>query len=641
MRFRSCVVSVTVLLTCSVGASACQGNATSNASAGDDAAGDSGGTGADDASTPDADGGREAADGSASDASPDASPLPPSCPPSWTVTPQCGGPASAAAPDFGPNVLVFDPSMPMASIQSQLDQVYGQQDAAQFGSGRYAFFFKPGQYSLDVKVGFYTQVVGLGQSPDDVVITGAVRAKADWLGNNNATCNFWRGVENLSVITSASIDSNVNVWAISQGTHLRRVHVQGDLALDDGGWSSGGFIADSLVDGQIRSGSQQQFLTRNDDDTWQGANWNMVFVGDGQPPTGSWPNPPYTAIPSTPRVRERPFLYLDAAGHYLVMVPALKTASVGHSWAGGAPPGSPLSIDRFYVAKPGTDTAATMNAALAQGKHLLLTPGIYHLDASLQVTRASTVVLGLGLPTLIPDGGTPVIQVADVGGVTLAGLLLEAGPASSTTLLELGPTGSMASHSGDPTAMFDVHCRVGGADVGTAASCVTINSRDVVLDNTWLWRADHGAGASWTGNPSDNGIIVNGDGVTAYGLFVEHFQKYQTLWNGNGGAVYFYQSEMPYEAPDQASWMEGPGRNGYASYKVADTVTTHEAEGLGVYSVFTNDVTADDAIETPASAGVSMHHMVTVSLAAGSIAHIIDGTGGGVGNGTMTAYSSQ
>jgi hypothetical protein len=642
MRFRSRVVAVTVLPTCLLGASACQSDAASSASAGDDAgdaAGDSSPVGADGSPTSDA--GVESG-GSMTDASLDTSPPPPpSCPPSWTVTPQCGGPATGAAPDFGPNVLVFDPSMSMASIQSRLDQVYAQQDAAQFGTGRYAFFFKPGQYSLDVKVGFYTQVVGLGQEPDDVVITGAVRAKADWLGNNNATCNFWRGVENLSIVTSPSIDSNVNVWAISQGTHLRRVHVRGDLALDDGGWSSGGFIADSLVDGQIRSGSQQQFLTRNDDDTWQGANWNMVFVGDGTPPSGSWPSPPYTVEPSTPRVRERPFLYLDAAGHYLVMVPVMKTASVGRSWAGSTPPGSPLSIDRFYVAKPSTDTAATMNAALAQGKHLLLTPGIYHLDASLQVTRASTIVLGLGLPTLVPDDGTPAIQVADVDGVTLAGLLLEAGAMSSPTLLELGPAGSTASHAGDPTAMFDVHCRVGGADVGTAASCVTIDSHDVLVDNAWLWRADHGAGASWTGNPSDNGIIVNGDDVTAYGLFVEHFQKYQTLWNGNGGAVYFYQSEMPYDPPDQASWMEGPGQNGYASYKVADTVTSHKAEGLGVYSVFTNDVTADNAIESPTAASVSMHHLVTVSLAAGSIAHIIDGTGGSVGNGTMTAYSSQ
>jgi len=223
---------------------------------------------------------------------PDAAP-PAACPPSWTVTAACGGPTGAPAPNFGPNVLIFDPSMSMSSIQSQLDGIYALQDGAQFGTGRYAYFFKPGQYALDVQVGFYTQVVGLGQSPDDVTITGAVRAKADWLGDNNATCNFWRGVENLAVVPTPSIDGDVNVWATSQGTHLRRMHVQGDLVLDDlGGWASGGFIADSLVDGNINSGTQQQYLTRNDDGAWMGSSWNMVFVGDGQPPEGSWPSPP-------------------------------------------------------------------------------------------------------------------------------------------------------------------------------------------------------------------------------------------------------------------------------------------------------------------------------------------------------------
>jgi hypothetical protein len=537
---------------------------------------------------------------------------------------------------------VFDSSMSMASIQTQLDTIYTQQDAAQFGTGRYALLFEPGQYALDVKVGFYTQVIGLGQSPDDVTITGAVRAKADWLGNDNATLNFWRGAENLAVTPTANIDSSVDVWAVSQGTHLRRIHVAGNLSFDDqGGWASGGFVADSLVDGAMDSGAQQQFLTRNVDGAWRGSNWNMVFVGDGQPPSGTWPSPPYTVVQATPLVREKPFLYLDGAGDYLVMVPGLKKASVGRSWAAGAPPGSPLSIDRFYLARPGTDTAATMNAALAQGKHLMLTPGIYHLEASLQVNDPGTIVMGLGLPTLIPDAGTSLLQVADVDGVTLAGLLLEAGATSSPTLLELGLAGSASDHAADPTAVFDVHCRVGGADVGTAATCVTINSRDVLVDNTWLWRADHGAGAAWTVNRSDSGLVVNGDDVTVYGLFVEHFQKYETLWNGNGGAVYFYQSEMPYDPPDQASWMEAAGQDGYASYKVADTVTTHQAAGLGVYSVFRNPVTAANAIEAPQVGGVSMHHMVTVSLAAGSIAHIFDGSGGSVGNGTMKAYSTQ
>jgi hypothetical protein len=566
----------------------------------------------------------------------------PPCAPSWTVTGACGGLTSASPPDFGPNVLIFDPSMSTTAMQSQLDGIYGQQDGDQFGTGRYAYFFKPGSYALDVKVGFYTQVLGLGQGPDDVTITGAVRAKADWLGNDNATCNFWRGAENLAIVPTSSIDGNVNVWAISQGTHLRRVHVKGDMALDDnGGWSSGGFIADSVIDGKLSSGSQQQFLTRNDDQSWNGSNWNMVFVGDTTAPSGSWPSPPYTVTAATPVVREKPFLYLDPAGHYAVMVPSLKKDSVGHSWGNAAPPGLPQSIDRFYVAKAGTDTASTMNAALASGKHLLLTPGIYHLDASLQVTRPGTIVMGLGLATLVPDQGTAILTVADVDDVTLAGLLLEAGPTSSATLLQLGPSGSSQVHSAAPTAVFDVHCRVGGADPGTAASCVTVDSHDVVIDDTWLWRADHGNGVGWTQNVAANGIVVDGDDVTVYGLFVEHFQQYQTLWNGNGGAVYFYQSEMPYDPPDQASWMASSGHDGYPSYKVADSVTTHRASGLGVYSVFDNDVTSANGIEAPAASGVSMHHMVTVSLAAGSITNIYDGTGGTVGNGTMTAFSSQ
>lgn len=564
----------------------------------------------------------------------------PPCPASWTVTAACGG-LSGAAPDFGPSAFVFDPSMPMATIQSTLDGVYARQDSAQFGTDRYAYFFKPGHYSLDVKVGFYTHVMGLGRSPDDVTITGAVRSKADWLGNSNATCNFWRGAENLAIVPGNGIDGNTEIWAVSQGTHLRRVHVEGDIHLDDGGWSSGGFIADSLVDGQMVSGSQQQFLTRNDDQSWTGSNWNMVFVGDGTTPGGTWPSPPYTSLSRTPVIREKPFLYVDATGNYLVMVPALKTDSAGHSWADGAPPGSPLSIGRFYLARPGTDTAETMNSALAAGKNLMLTPGIYHLDASLQVTHPGTIVMGLGLATLIPDGGAAILSVADVDGVTLAGLLLEAGPTSSPTLLEVGPAASTASHARAPTALFDVHCRIGGADVGTASRCLTVNSRDVLLDNIWLWRADHGAGADWNVNRSDNGLVVNGDHVTAYGLFVEHFQQYQTLWNGNGGAVYFYQSEMPYDPPDQASWQASPGHDGYPSYKVADGVTSHTAQGLGVYSVFSNDVSAENAIETPTAPGIALHHMVAVSLGSGSIAHIVNGTGRPVGNGTMTSFSSN
>ncbi|HXI84375.1 MAG TPA: coagulation factor 5/8 type domain-containing protein [Verrucomicrobiae bacterium] len=534
-----------------------------------------------------------------------------------------------AAPDFGPNVLVFDSSMTAATIQRRLDAVFSTQERNQFGPDRYALLFKPGKYDLDVQVGFYTQVIGLGKSPDDVAITGAVRSKANWM-RGNATCNFWRSAENLSVTPTQ--DDKINIWAVSQGTALRRVHIKGDLNLSDGGWSSGGFIADSKIDGHTNSGTQQQWLSRNTAfGSWTGGAWNMVFVGTVNPPAGAWPSPPYTVIDNTPLIREKPYLFIDDNGHWFVMVPDLAAKGArGITWSGNPSSGKPLPLDRFYLAHPGTDTAATINAALKKGQNLLLTPGIYHLESSLQISRPGTVVLGLGFPTLVPDRGTAAMTTADVDGVKVGGILFEAGASNSPTLFQVGEPGSSKSHATDPIFVYDIFCRVGGAALGTATCMVTINSRDVVGDNFWLWRADHGQGVGWNSNKNANGLVVNGDNVTFYGLFVEHCQQYQTLWNGNGGCVYFYQSEMPYDPPSQDAWRHGDS-NGYASYKVADNVKTHDAWGLGVYCVFHGGpVVADDAIETPTAPAIKMHHMIALRLGGrsnGSIAHVINGTG--------------
>jgi len=549
------------------------------------------------------------------------------CPPSWTTTPTCGGGSvpPGPAPDFGSHVLIFDPSV--TNIQSQVDMVNASMQGDEFDTNGYALLFKPGQYNVGVKVGYYTHVIGLGQSPDDVAITGAVSA-------HGGLVNFWRTVENFSLTPTAAIDNGVAIWSVSQGTAMRRAHIKGDVHLDDGNSTSGGFIADTAIDGTTSSGSQQQFLTRNDSlGGWQGGNWNMVFVGDMSPPQPSWPQPPLTVVAATPILREKPFLYIDSSGNYLVMVPYLKTAATGTSWASNMPPGSPLSIDRFYVAKP-TDTATTINAALAGGKHLILTPGNYKLDSPIHVTAANTVVLGMGLPVLTPTGGNAVVSVDDVDGVSLAGLLIEAGATTTQTLLQVGATGSAADHSKNPTALFDIHCRIGGNIPGTASSCFTINSNNVIIDNSWLWRADHGSGVGWDQNVSDSGIVVNGNDVTAYGLFVEHHEKYQTMWNGNGGAVYMYQSEMPYDAT--AAWKESPTANGYASYKVADSVTTHLGTGLGVYAFF--NAVADNAYETPSATGIVMTHLMTFSNQGGAIHNIINGMGGG---GQGTAFSTN
>ena len=178
--------------------------------------------------------------------------------------------------------------------------------------------------------------------------------------------------------------------------------------------------------------------------------------------------------------------------------------------------------------------------------------------------------------------------------------------------------------------LYDLTVRTGGVMPGRNDAGITIYSRNVVADQIWLWRADHGAGASWTGNPTKNGLVVNAEDVTIYGLFNEHHGEYQTLWNGNGGRVYFYQSEIPYDVPSQSAWKAGAG-DGYASYKVADTVTTHEAWGLGVYCFFRDAaVKLTNAIEAPAAPGVRFHNMTTIWLTGhtgSEITHIIDGKG--------------
>lgn len=528
-------------------------------------------------------------------------------------------------PDLGPNVSVFDPSMSSATIQGRLNQVFGQQESNQFGAQRYALLFKPGSYNVDANVGFYTQVAGLGLSPDDVTINGAVHAEADWF-QGNATQNFWRSAENLSVNPSGGTDR----WAVSQAAPYRRMHVRGNLQLDDGGWSSGGLIADSKIDGQVRSGSQQQWLSRNSQwGSWTGSNWNMVFVGDVNAPANTFPSPPYTTVAQSPVTREKPFLYVDSAGAYKVFVPALRTNTQGTTWAGGSPAGSSLPIDQFFVVKPGA-TATDINGALAQGKNLLFTPGVYHLNQTLNINRAGTVVLGLGLATVIPDNGITAVNVADVDGVKIAGLLIDAGTTNSQTLMQVGPAGSSARHTADPTSLHDVFFRIGGAGVGKATQSLVVNSSDVIGDHMWLWRADHGSGVGWNSNTAANGLIVNGTNVTMYGLFVEHYQQHQVIWNGNGGRTYFFQNEMPYDPPNQAAWMNGSTR-GYDAYKVSPSVTGHEAWGLGSYCYFNVNpsVVADRAFEVPAVSGVRFHNMVTVSLGGtGTISHVINNSGG-------------
>jgi hypothetical protein len=551
--------------------------------------------------------------------------------------------------DLGPNVLVFDRSMSDASIQAQVDAVFTTQQSNQFGTERYALAFKPGTYNVDVNVGFYTHVLGLGSSPDDVVINGHVTVDAQWL-QGNGTQNFWRAAENLCIVPPDGLER----WAVAQAGPMRRTHVKGNMSLwpspPGNQWSSGGFLADSVVDGQVNSGSQQQWLSRNDSfGSWIGTNWNMVFVGTKGAPAQSFPSPAWTTVDQTPAVREKPFLTIDRDGSYHVFVPALRHGSTGPTWTSGPAAGHSIPLSRFHVARPG-DSARTINEALERGSHLLLTPGVYALSEPIQVTRPGTVVLGLGLATLQATHGTSLIEVADVSGVSVAGVLLEAASPSSPVLLRVGHGRSRRSHAEDPTVLFDIYARIGGAVAGGATVSVQLDSNDVICDNLWLWRADHGLTGTvgWAVNPADTGFLVNGDRVTAYGLAVEHYQNYEVLWQGNHGRTYFFQNEHPYDVPTQAAWRHGT-TNGYAAYKVADSVTDHLAWGLGSYCFFdlVANVYTDRAYEVPDTPGVVFTDLMTVCLngaGGGGILHCINNSGNPVQNGfgtfDLTGYSN-
>jgi len=538
--------------------------------------------------------------------------------------------------DLGPNVLVFDPATP--GIQAELDEVFAKQESAQFGSGRYALLFKPGTYNgLNAQIGFYTSIAGLGLSPDDTTINGDVTVDAGWF-DGNATQNFWRSAENLAVVPA----NGTNRWAVAQAAPFRRMHVRGGLNLAPSGygWASGGYIADSRIDGQVGPYSQQQWYTRDSViGSWLNGVWNMVFSGVQGAPAQGFPNPVYTTLDTTPVSREKPFLYVSGS-EFRVFLPAKRTNARGVTWGNGTPRGTSLPLSRFYVAKPGV-SAATLNQALAQGLHLLLTPGVYHLDRPIQVDRPNTVVLGLGYATLVPGNGTTALKVADVDGVRLAGFLVDAGPVNSRTLLEIGPAGAAKDHSANPTTVQDVFVRIGGAGAGKATTSMVINNRHTIVDHTWVWRADHGTGVGWDTNRADYGVVVNGDDVLCTGLFVEHFNKYDVQWNGQRGRTIFFQNEKAYDAPNQAAVQNGNVK-GYAAYKVGDHVTAHEGWGLGSYCYYNVDpgIVQHHGFSAPNRPGVKFHDLLVVSLGGnGQYEHVINETGAPT-SGTSTTPST-
>jgi hypothetical protein len=590
------------------------------------------------------------------------------------------GPAAASlCPDanvaaFGPNVCVFSPSMSQSAIQADLNNIATQQVPAtsQFDSDRYAIFFEPGTYGsnaspLVFQVGYYTEVAGLGYMPQDTVINGAIEVFNNLCTAGTSDCNaddnFWRSLSNLTLnvdlpssppayappamdASGPGCANSAEFWAASQASPIRRAIINGSVVAQDycsnDNYASGGFIADSEISGDLQTYGNQQYMVRNSEvggapGCKTGGLWNNVFSGvEGAPaPVFSGQCAQNTVLSASPVTEEEPFLYSDPSGNYRVFVPAVQHDTTGPSWASGSEAGTSVALSRFFVASPNTPVAV-IDAALALGRDLILTPGVYDLDQPILVSRPDTVVLGLGFATLVPQYGNAAMIVAPNTGVKLSGLIFDAGPVNSRVLLSVGIPGFGAGTGADPDTIQDVFFRIGGAETTPVSATVSLldNADNSIIDDVWAWRADHGNDVGWTQNTGDTGLIVTGNDVTAYGLAVEHYQKNEVIWSGQGGIEVFFQNELPYDPPSQAAWMASPTQDGYPAFLVAKNVKTFQGYGMGSYVVFidTSATLFDaEAFKAPDTPGVQFHNIFAVWIAgSGGDNSIINGVGGPV-----------
>ncbi|HEY3955073.1 MAG TPA: hypothetical protein VGM53_17010 [Streptosporangiaceae bacterium] len=578
----------------------------------------------------------------------------------------------ATLPAFGPRVCVFSDTMSQSAIQADLNNISTQQVpvGSQFDSDRYAVFFRPGTYGsaadpLVFQVGYYTEVAGLGATPQATVIDGAIDVFNNLCTAGTDKCNsdvnFWRSMSNLTLnvhfpssppdyappVVDADGPSCTNgeeAWSASQADPIRRVIINGNVVLQDTcaaeDYASGGYIADSEINGDLDFYGNQQYLVRNS--TISGENgcpqglWNMVYSGvRGAPaPVFTGQCEQNTVLKSSPVTEEEPFLYTNSSGKFEVFVPAVRHGSSGPSWASGSEAGHSLPLSRFFVARPGTAVPA-INAALAAGRDLILSPGVYDLAQAIKVSKPGTVVLGQGFATLVPQHGNAALAVQPSTGVKVSGLIVDAGPVRSPVLVSVGTAGTPRG-GGAPDLIQDVFFRIGGAETTAVSAGISLldNAPGSIIDDVWAWRADHGNDVSWTANTGATGVKVTGNGVTSYGLAVEHYQKNEVTWTGQHGTDVFFQNELPYDPPSQSAWMASPTQDGYPAFLVGRHVTSFHGYGMGSYVVFiSTPATLHDAeaFQAPDNPGVRFRDIFAVWIAgSGGDNSIINGTGGPV-----------
>jgi hypothetical protein len=491
------------------------------------------------------------------------------------------------------------------------------------------------------------------------------------LGTNT---DFW-SVSQATPVRSVIINGNLNFQSYCSETNYQ-----------SNNYGSGSYVANSEINGQLDWSGNQQGIARNSDfDSAAGYVWNYVYSGDACPPgytpaapvspdpgflppapgpaacapivdafnggsAPAEPNPPaapgvvppasyigygtdgingvdqVTELPQSPVTEEEPFLYTGSDGSWNVFVPAVQHNSVGPNFLGGTEAGTSVPLRDFFIASPSTPEFQ-VQAALDRGHDLILTPGVYDLNAPIVIRHPDTIVLGLGFATLVPQQGNAAMVVVPNNGVKLSGMIFDAGPVNSPVLLSVGTLGQFwggnwggNNSANDPDLIQDIFFRIGGAESTPVSATVSLldNADNSIIDDVWAWRADHGAntsvtgpqgqvGAGWTYNQGNTGLAVTGNNVTAYGLAVEHYQQNEVTWSGNNGTVIFFQNELPYDPPSQTAWETSPVQPGYPSFLVTNNVQNFNGYGMASYVVFiyTNATLWDSAaFEAPQSPGV-------------------------------------
>ena len=572
-------------------------------------------------------------------------------------------------------------------IQTTLDAIYvsisGNPEAtatyspkAEWSEKRFALLFDPGSYDVDVKLNYYTQLLGLGSSPEQVNLTNIVVDSLCFAGNIQsclslgALNNFWRGVENVTFNPRTCRippdgkefkNDKCIIWNVSQASPMRQVIVNGDLMLNlagcfnhqgqcngpkgsggdkpcpgeynkdfscGAGYASGGFLAKTKVLGSIHSIAQQQWFTRNSSfDKWIGGVWNMVFLNNtGEVPTTSPANPQYVNL-QDPKDWSI-FAITDEHNNELVMHEKPYLVDENHQLK-VLIPGTARSypLETLVVMNKNNQDVSKINAELSQKNGLVIEPGRYQLSSAIHVP-AGKFVLGLGMAELQCIAGNSCLEVSGSHAI-VAGVMLAAGYQQSETLLNVSRQLGNANSNEQSTYLFDIFCRVGESSTvrqgsgPTTKNCVTINADYVVGDNLWLWRADHDLASGQSSNPVDNlvkwdqdvtqhGLVVNGDNVTMLGLFSEHHQASNVLWNGNEGKTYFYQSELAYDAPKDWQCADLPigMMVGCPSYTVGENVTSHTGYGLSAYTYFQQDVMISTGFLAPLNDRILLKHLV-------------------------------